>query len=583
MRLSGPRLRSAAVERASEPEATAGPAEDGTAVDLLDRPDDDAAWQAAGEEPESDERSDRSDVVKVGDLPPIERPVTPRRFRNPPPATDALRGWIVTLALTVIGGVLRFWDLGMATDGGTPIFDEKYYALNAEEMLRLGGIEENAGYGFVVHPPFGKQLIAIGEWLFGYNGFGWRFASAVAGTLCILLVIRVARRLTGSTLLGGIAGVLLICDGVSQVMARVGLLDIFQELFVLAAFATLIADRDQVRKRLADAAAGIGGAPGAMSAVGIKLGFRWYRFATGLFLGLATSIKWSGLYWIAFFGVLSVVWDILARREAGVRRPVLAVVRRDLAPSLWSYLVIGFGTYVASWWAWFASESAWARHVYTADALSWDSSGLQKLAKLWHNTFWQWTWKMLDFHSHLLTPADPAQRHPWESKPWTWPIGTRPVLYYAPPDAPAPGCGNGVENCVRRIFIMGTPAMWWIALFICAWALWRSIGRMDWRYMAVLVGYGAGYLPWFVNLNRQMYFFYVTPLAPFLTLGIVLVLGDVLGSRRFGVERRMLAIGVVALYVGVVVANFSWLWPMLNGDPMTAARLQAETWIPSWG
>ena len=45
---------------------------------------------------------------------------------------------------------------------------------------------------------------------------------------------------------------------------------------------------------------------------------------------------------------------------------------------------------------------------------------------------WQWTWKMLDFHSHLLTPTDPAQRHPWESKPWSWPIGTRPVLYFSP-------------------------------------------------------------------------------------------------------------------------------------------------------
>ncbi|MGI8415509.1 MAG: dolichyl-phosphate-mannose--protein mannosyltransferase [Nakamurella sp.] len=555
-------------------------------------------WGQGGGVDVLDERSDRADVVTIGELPPIKPPVMPGRFKAPTPADDALRGWIVTLTLTVVGGVVRFWNLGMATDGGTGIFDEKYYTLNAAEMLRLGGIEENPGYSFVVHPPFGKQLIAIGEWLFGYNSFGWRFASAVAGTLCILLVVRVARRLTGSTLLGGIAGILLICDGVSQVMARVGLLDIFQELLVLAAFSTLIADRDQVRKRLADAAAGIGGAPGAATAYGIRLGFRWYRFATGLLLGLATSIKWSGLYWIAFFGVLSVVWDILARREAGVRRPVLATVRRDLLPSLWSYLVIGLGTYVTSWWAWFASESAWARHVYTAEAFplgqnlganSWTNAGLKKLGSLWHNTFWQWTWKMLDFHSNLLSPgspgasdSNPADRHPWESKPWTWPIGTRPVLYYEPPDAPAPGCGNGVENCVRRIFVMGTPALWWIALFVCAWALWRAIGRLDWRYLAVLVAYGAGYLPWFANLDRQMYFFYVTPLAPFLVLGVVLVLGDVLGRRRFGVERRLLAVGVVALYVGLVVANFVWLWPMLNGTPMTVARLHAETWIPSW-
>ncbi|WP_084614522.1 dolichyl-phosphate-mannose--protein mannosyltransferase [Nakamurella lactea] len=528
-----------------------------------------------------DERPDRSDVVAVGEVPPLERPVGRRRFRQPAPPTDRLRGWIVTAVITAIGAVVRFWNLGAITDGGTPIFDEKYYALNAYEMTRLGGIEENPAYGLVVHPPLGKQLIAIGEMLFGYNGFGWRFASAVAGTICILLIIRVARRLTGSTLLGGIAGILLICDGVSHVNARVALLDVFQELFVLAAFACLLVDRAQVRDRLARAVAE--GAPGLDSPYGIKLGARWWRFGTGLTLGLATSIKWSGIYWIAFFGVMSIIWDILARREAGVRRPVLGTVRRDLLPSLWSYVVIGIGTYIASWWAWFRSVSGWARSNYVADTQDWDSQTLHSIANLWHNTLWQWTWKMLDFHSNLLTPTNPADRHPWESKPWTWPMGTRPVLYYAPADAPAPGCGDGVQNCVRRIFLIGTPMMWWIALFVLGWALWRAIGRLDWRYMAVLVGYGAGYLPWFVNLDRQMYFFYATPFAPFLILGIVLMLGDILGSRRFGVERRMLSLGVVALYVGLVVANFIWLWPILNGVPITPEHLRMETWIPSWG
>jgi dolichyl-phosphate-mannose--protein O-mannosyl transferase len=39
---------------------------------------------------------------------------------------------------------------------------------------------------------------------------------------------------------------------------------------------------------------------------------------------------------------------------------------------------------------------------------------------------------------------------------------------------------------------------------------------------------------------------------------------------------------VVALYVGLVVANFAWLWPILNGDPISAAHWQAELWLPSW-
>jgi dolichyl-phosphate-mannose--protein O-mannosyl transferase len=80
-----------------------------------------------------------------------------------------------------------------------------------------------------------------------------------------------------------------------------------------------------------------------------------------------------------------------------------------------------------------------------------------------------------------------------------------------------------------------------------------------------------------------MYFFYATPLAPFLVIGVTLVLGDVLGRRGVGVERRLSSIAVVAIYVGLVVGNFIWLWPILNGDPITPDRLTMETWLPSWG
>ncbi len=520
-------------------------------------------------------------VVAVGDTPDIDTPVPVERRLLPPPAPDRLRGWVVTLVLTAVAAFVRLVGLGARTDGGTPLFDEKYYAIQAAEMLRNGGVEDNQGFGVVVHPPLGKQLIAVGEWLFGYTPFGWRIASAVAGIVSVLLIIRVVRRMTRSTLLGGIAGVLLICDGVSHVQSRSALLDIFQAVFVLGAFACLIADRDQVRTRLA---AAVADGSIATHRAGIALGARWWRFGAGVLLGLSTAVKWSGAYWILAFGVLTVIWDITARREAGIARPVRAVLRRDLVPSLWSLGVVPLVTYVGSWWAWFASETAFPRHTLLAVASNrgdWKTGSFYDLASLWSNELWQWTWKMLDFHSTLLTPTDVAQRHPWESKPWTWPIGTRPVLYYSP--GTGEGCGDLGSDCVNRIFLIGTPAMWWISLFVLAWALWKTVGRLDWRYAAVLVGYGAGYLPWFTNLDRQMYFFYATPLAPFLVIGITLVLGDILGRARVGVERRLLSVAVVAIYVGLVVANFLWLWPVLNGDAITAEHLRLETWLPSWG
>src|SRR5580658_7297639 len=89
---------------------------------------------------------------------------------------------------------------------------------------------------YVVQPEVGKLMIAIGEALFGLNSYGWRFSSAVFGTVAILLVCRIARRMTRSTLLGCIAGLLMSLDGLEFVLSRTGILDIFLMFWTLAAF-----------------------------------------------------------------------------------------------------------------------------------------------------------------------------------------------------------------------------------------------------------------------------------------------------------------------------------------------------------
>ena len=113
-------------------------------------------------------------------------------------------------------------------------------------------------------------------------------------------------------------------------------------------------------------------------------------------------------------------------------------------------------------------------------------------------------------------------------------------------------------------------------------ALWRLLTRFDWRYGAVLLAYAAGILPWFANMARQMYFFYMTPLAPFLVLATVLVMGEVLGRAGAGRERRQTGLLVVGLWTGLVVANFAWLWPILMGVPITPEMWDTQLWLPSW-
>jgi dolichyl-phosphate-mannose-protein mannosyltransferase len=491
---------------------------------------------------------------------------------GPPPPTDRLRGWVVALSLALIGGIVRFWNLGSPTDKGTPVFDEKHYVPQAAQVLRNGGHEDNPGYELIVHPPLGKQLIAIGEWMFGYTGWGWRFSAALAGTLCVLMIVRIGRRLTRSTLLGAIAGILLICDGVSHVQSRVGMLDVFLATFVVAAFGALVVDRDQVRQRLATAVreGRIGD-----SDWGPRLGFRWWRLAAGVSLGLACGVKWSGLYFVAGFALLSVFWDVTARRAANVRRPVLGTAVRDLAPAVWALAALPVLAYLATWWAWFGSETAIDRNA-VGNKLGEDSAFWFVPDAL--RALWYYSGNVLDFHSNLRTPKD--KPHPWESKPWSWPISYRPMLYYLESGSGAPGCGR--TDCVAAVMLVGTPALWWASIPALGFAAWRAIGRMDWRYGAVLFAYLVGFLPWFANLDRQMYFFYATPLAPFLVLAIMLALGEILGRARAGAERRGTGLLVVAFYVGLVVANFIWLWPILVGDSITPGRWQAELWLPSW-
>lgn len=511
-------------------------------------------------------------VRPIGRPPRLTAPPTPIDVLGPGPPTDRLRGWLVALTVAALAGVLRFVGLGHPTDAGTPVFDEKHYAPQAWQILRNGGFEDNPGYELVVHPPLGKQLIALGELLFGYDSFGWRASVAFAGTLTVLLVVCAARRLTRSTLLGGVAGVLLACDGLSHVQSRMAMLDGFLALFVAAAFAALLCDRDDVRTRMARVLV-----EGRVveSRFGPRLGVRWWRLAAGVLLGLACAIKWSGVYWLVAFALLTLLWDATARRAAGVARPWLGTLRRDLPPAAWAFGAVPVLAYLASWWGWFRSETAIDRHVVgrrvgTDGPFAFVPDALRSL--------WYYSGRVLEFHAGLTTQS--SGQHPWESKPWTWPMSLRPMLYYYASGDDVTGCGG--PDCISAVLLVGTPALWWPALVVLAFAVWRLVSRADWRYGAVLVGYAAGILPWLANIDRQMYLFYMAPVAPFLVLATTLVMGEILGRADAGRERRQTGLLVVGLWIGGVVANFAWLWPILVGEPITPEMWDAQLWLPSW-
>ena len=537
-------------------------------------------------------------------------------------------GWGATILVTLFAGLLRFIRLDQpatALEAGGKvrigyIFDEQYYACDAKSLITYGVEHSTASSGpfcsttddpaFVVHPPLGKWLIGLGEKVFGFTPFGWRFAAALFGTLTVLLVIRIGRRMTGSTLLGAFAGFLLAVDGLHFVQSRVAMLDVFLCFWVVAMFGALLVDRDQVRARLA----------AAPDPTDVALGLRPWRLLAGACAGAALATKWSGLFPVVVMVVLSVGWEVGARRAAGIPEqqpwrawlglvlgagaalkgphsghlgPALGVLlllaglgwewavrRADVVEGVPSLLrvampvvlalaVLPLVVYTVSWSGWFLTDSGWSRH-WAADNHH-SAIPLVDTIRSWIH----YHHEMLSFHDTL----DSA--HPYQSHALSWPFLGRPVSYYYPPDVTVGRYGCTAVSCSREVLAIGTPALWWAMIPACLGLTARWVSRRDWRASALLLLTAVSVLAWVPSDldHRTMFLFYALPSIPFLCLGLALLAGWALEGVGL---RRMWASATVGVYGSLVLCNFVYLYPVLAAVTVPYHSWLDRMWFRSW-
>ncbi|XAS69607.1 phospholipid carrier-dependent glycosyltransferase [Micrococcaceae bacterium Sec5.7] len=513
-----------------------------------------------------------------------------RSWRDYPPSLR-LWFWLIPVMTAVIGGVLRFVRLDSPH---SLVFDETYYVKDGYSFL-MSGYERNwpdkANDSFnsgspgilldtpeyVVHPPVGKWMIAGGMWLFGAdNPFGWRFGAALTGTLSILLTALIAQKLFRSLTLGAAAGLLLAVDGHHLVMSRTSLLDIFLMFWVLAAFGALLMDRDDGRRRLAHrlgklAAASPDGRPAALRLLsGPWLGIRWWRLAAAVCLGLAVGTKWSALFFLAGFGLMTVLWDLSARRIAGIRGWISAGIIRDGLPAFISIVPVAALVYAATWTGWFRSQDAyyrrWAETNPSAE-WGWLPNAVRSLAHYHLEAY--------KFHQGL------SSDHPYEASAWSWLVMGRPTsFFYESPKEGSAGCD--ISSCTSAILSVGNPLIWWTAAVSLVILLFWWAGRRDWRAGAVLAAVGAGYLPWFLFPERTTFFFYAISFEPFLVLALAYCLGLVLGRRTDAPWRRRSGLYLVALFVAGAILLSAFFYPVWTAEIISYQDWRVRMWMPSW-
>lgn len=497
-------------------------------------------------------------------------------------------GWLAPTLIVLLAGVLRFYNLAHPN---AIVFDETYYAKDAYSYLHYGyevswssGVDHAFASGdfsgilpnspeYVVHPPLGKWMIAWGMAIFGENAFGWRVSAAIIGTLAVALLAVAGWLMFRSVTVASTAALLGAVDGLMFVESRLALLDIFQMFWILATFVCLLLDRQQSRRVLARKVAALAQQNGGtlpQLVFGPGSGWHLWRLAAGVCAGAAVGVKWNSLFFIAAFGLLTVFWDVNARRILGLKNWAVVGALREGLPAFVQMIGVGLIVYLSTWAGWFKSSNAFYRHWAQdnpGQGVQWLPTDLRSL--------WEYHVSAFNFHSKLDSP------HSYASPAWKWLLLGRPTsYYYESPKMGSKGCT--ASSCSEAILNIGNPLIWWAFIAAILVALIVTIVRRDWRFTSLLFVFAVGYFPWFLYPNRTMFYFYALSFEPFLILILAGVLGLVLGHSGSSVRRKRVGLYFTGVYLVAVLLMSAYFWPLWTGQTIPYNEWLHHMWFSFW-
>lgn len=437
-------------------------------------------------------------------------------------------------AIMAVAAVTRLWNLGYPHK---LIFDETYYVKDAWTLSSAGHElawpkDANKAFesgdvnsflsdpSYVVHPPLGKWLIALGMRAFGAeNSFGWRISAALFGIALVFLSYVVAKRVLRSHRWALFVALLLAIDGEAIVLSRVSILDGFLAFFALLGFYFMLRDGEESQAPL------------------------WRRpwlLAMGATLGAASAIKWSGLYFLAAFCLYVVV-----RYAIDNRKPLKIAYKAAATFALTVPLAIV--TYVISWTGWLVTPGGYGR----------DKNSNPFIA------LWEYHVQAYKFHVGLTTP------HDYSANPLTWLFMTRPTSFFYEP------CGQG---CATAVTALGNPLIWWVGAVAVLTVLFTWFARPDRAGTLILLGFVGGYLPWLGYLSRTVFEFYTIVFLPFTLMAIALVFQRAVRDAYSPKRVR----GWVYAFTGSAIALSIFFAPIWMGIDIPYWYWLAHMWLPSW-
>jgi len=267
-----------------------------------------------------------------------------------------------------------------------------------------------------------------------------------------------------------------------------------------------------------------------------------------VFGGLAASVKWTGLTFLALPLILESIYFYTDRDW------------RTLIPKMTAFLFIPAAIYFSV----FAIHFSLLNKSGAGDAFmslefqkTLAGSAYEKNGEIKKSNLFQ---KFTELNEEMYTSnARLTATHPYGSKWYTWPFMSRPIFYWV--------------NGDQRIYFLGNPVIWWSTTAALMYALismiW-SAGQSRKILIILLGGVGLNLLP-FIGIPRVMFLYHY--LSAFIFA--ILILAYLIDQSQ---HKKLIA--PVLIFASAV--SFIYFSPLSYGLNLSPREYNTRVWLPSW-
>jgi dolichyl-phosphate-mannose-protein mannosyltransferase len=184
-------------------------------------------------------------------------------------------------------------------------------------------------------------------------------------------------------------------------------------------------------------------------------------------------------------------------------------------------------------------------------------------------------YSMFEYHDVGVTHAT----HPYSSKWWEWPLDYVPVAYYYLDRRRDPS--DPKQCCVSEVTSMPNPSILWLGLFSVPFVGVLAVRLRNKAYALIVLDYLLQWVPWAGSPRITFaYHFYVN--IPLICLCNAIALQHL--SKWGKLARRRMAVSALSagVYLAIVIATFSFFYPILAARPITWNAWHQRMWIDKW-